>query len=57
MNSVAGLINRRSAFVASAQSLGLHAALDIPRTVMFNTHFFSRLRERVHCYDYAGAKR
>ena len=57
MNSFVALINRRSALVASARSLGLRAALDTPRTFMFNTHFFSRLRERVDCYDYSGVKR
>ena len=57
MNSLVALINSRALQVAAMRAAGMPAAARLPRAFMFNTHFFSRLRERAGCYDYAGVRR
>lgn len=57
MNSLVALINVRAKQVAAMRAAGVPATSTVPRTFMFNTHFFSRLRERAGLYDYAGVRR
>jgi len=61
MNSFVGLINHRDKALRAEDarivvSNGELDVADVPRVFMFNTFFFSRLRERVGCYDYAGVR-
>ena len=57
MNSFVSLINKRAVQIAALRGVGVPATTHLPRTFMFNTFFFSRLRERAGCYDYAGVRR
>jgi len=56
INSLVALINSRALQVAAMRGAGMSAAARLPRTFMFNTYFFSRLRERAGSYDYAGVR-